>query len=141
MLPTAVIFVRNKPEDIGQLPDGEKNNPKESVDKSKQNEQAWTLKEAMRTRAFWLLLFCVTIPAALNTGFTFHLASIVDYLGFTGDTAMLAASILSVYAITQFFSNFIAGIVGDKYKDNIILAFTFVGFFCYNIYVSCNNVF
>ncbi|WP_353892233.1 MFS transporter [Proteinivorax hydrogeniformans] len=132
MLPIAIIFVKNRPEDIGEAPDGHNQNldlTKADV-KLANNETSWTLKEAMKTRAFWLLLFCVTVPAALNTGLTFHLASIMDYLGFSGDNApMLAASVLSIYAVSQFVNNFIAGVVGDKYKDNLIMAFTFVGFF------------
>ncbi len=129
MLPIALLFVRNRPEDIGALPDGEVFDPKAVTAKDHHREQSWTLKEAMKTRAFWALLFCVTVPAALNTGITFHLASIVEYLGYSEANApMIAASALSVYAVSQFVNNFIAGVVGDRFKDHKILSITFLGF-------------
>ncbi|NBG88456.1 MFS transporter [Isachenkonia alkalipeptolytica] len=129
MLPVALVFVKNKPEDIGALPDGEVIDPKASMATNSQQEKSWTLKESMKTRAFWVLMFCVTVPAALNTGVTFHLASIMEYLGFPEANApMTAALALSVYALSQFFNNFIAGVVGDRFKDHKILSITFLGF-------------
>ncbi len=129
MLPVALIFVKNKPEDIGALPDGEVIDLESPTPKASQREKSWTLKEAMKTRAFWVLLFCVTVPAALNTGITFHLASIMEYLGYPETSApMIAALALSVYAASQFVNNFIAGVVGDRFKDHKILSVTFFGF-------------
>ncbi len=130
MLPIAIVFIRNKPEDIGQEMDGEITLPDDPIPKPVKEEVAWTLKEAMKTKAFWLLLFCVTVPAALNTGLTFHLASIMIYLGYPLENApMIAAFTLSIYAVSQFANNFIAGYVGDRLKDHKILAFTFIGYF------------
>ena len=129
MLPVALIFVKNKPEDIGALPDGEVLDHDSPTAKASRREQSWTLTEAMKTRAFWALLFCVTVPAALNTGITFHLASIMGYLGYPQASApMIAALALSVYAASQFVNNFIAGVVGDRFKDHKILTITFFGF-------------
>ncbi|SHK14353.1 Sugar phosphate permease [Anaerobranca californiensis DSM 14826] len=147
MFPIAVFLIRNKPEDLGLLPDNKKiaglksynhhNLKDDQVVLEEQKgvlETDWSLKEAMATKAFWLLLFCVTIPAALNTGFTFHLASIMEYRGFPSEgAAMLAASILSIYALVQFPSNMLAGVIADKYKTHLLLALIFIGFLIINI--------
>src|SRR5699024_2034288 len=67
------IFVRNKPEEMGLQPDGLLGRQDKSVKPGmgaaiKDNVQDWTLKEAMRTKAFWAILICVGIPAMVNTG-------------------------------------------------------------------------
>lgn len=123
--PLAFLLIRNRPEDIGLLPDG-MSNPKvnKREEKTILNEEHWTLKEAMRTKAFWLILFCVSIPAMVNTGLTFHLFSIF------GESRMdpkYAAIVLSLMAIVGFPITFISGFILERVKANIILSFVFLG--------------
>ena len=61
----ALIFVRRSPEDLGLKPDGVNDNDRENtsinVDSPNSDsylEYPWTLREATRTKALWLLL-CV----------------------------------------------------------------------------------
>ena len=67
MAPIGWIFVRNRPEDMGCLPDGKaiSNDTQNALEDAKSdydNEYPWTLKEAMKTHAFWLMLFCMIFP-------------------------------------------------------------------------------
>jgi len=129
MVPAAWYFIRNRPEDIGLRPD---NALETAVDSAlaltADNEDSWTLKEALSTRAFWLLMFCVTIPSAINTGITFHLASIMQGTGFDVDMArIMAAAVLSTLAIVQLPFNFVAGYLADKFKVHYLMAIAFVG--------------
>jgi MFS family permease len=152
-VPLAYIFVRNKPEDIGLLPDNRNPKPPSSLEgimndntdgvrqsssnqpadnrkqlkeipKQEVDEVSWTLKEARRTRAFWLILFCVMIPSLVNTGVVFHLISI---LGQSGISRTSSALVLSVMAIVSFPFTFMAGFVIEKVKVHIILAASFLG--------------
>jgi MFS family permease len=157
-IPLAYFLIRNKPEDVGLLPDNERpqeiekyestgaskeplietavnNEVKEQVTNEQVkslapvglvplHEQDWTLSEAMRTRAFWLILFCAGIPAMVNTGLIFHLVSI---LGENGLSPGVAALVLSMMAIFSFPVNLIAGIIVERVKVHYLLAFAFVG--------------
>ena len=73
-------LVRNRPEDYGQFPDGDEPNPvsvpaghAEPLQSTTQ-VAGFTLKEAMRTRAFWLISFghagvsCVVVTIAVHMG-------------------------------------------------------------------------
>ncbi|MTI96400.1 MAG: MFS transporter [Firmicutes bacterium] len=127
MAPTAWLLIRNRPEDIGLLPDN-KSAPEKTETEQPVSDNSWTVREAMGTRAFWLLLFCVTIPSAINTGITFHLASIMQDRGFAIDAApVVAASVLSTLAITQLPCNFIAGWLADKFRVHLLMAIAFIG--------------
>ncbi|MBP1940451.1 MFS transporter [Cytobacillus luteolus] len=123
-VPLAYFFVRNKPEDIGLLPDN-----KQIVTKSNEadiviEEQSWTLAEAKKTRTFWLLLFCVTIPALVNTGLTFHLLSIFTESSLS---PVLAATVLSLMAIIGFPISIFSGFLADKMQANYMLVIAFIG--------------
>ncbi|MBX0359688.1 MFS transporter [Halobacillus sp. Nhm2S1] len=126
-VPSAFFFVRNKPEHIGEAPDGtpkpvngeELKNPNVEV-----NEKSWTLKEAMATRAFWFILFCVIVPALVNTAITFHMVSIMDLRGL--DTGV-AAMVLTLMAVVGFPVTFVSGYLVDRFKVHYILAITFFG--------------
>ena len=126
-VPLAYLFVRNKPEAIGEIPDGTPKpikgeaNPTTIADV---NEKSWTLKEAMATRAFWFILFCVTVPALVNTAITFHIVSIMDLKGLgTG----VAALVLTLMAVIGFPITFVSGYLVDRFSVHYILAITFFG--------------
>jgi len=126
-VPLAYFFIRNKPEDIGLLPDNRKQPIKNSTEDDDEpiiQEENWTLNEAMKTRSFWLLLFCVSIPALVNTGLTFHLVSI---LGENNISPAFAAIILSLMALIGFPVTMIAGFILEKVKVNYVLTFVFIG--------------
>lgn len=137
MVPAAWFFIRNRPEDMGLLPDNATrptdvvtNVVTETSVLDQDDEASWTLKEAMRTRAFWLILFCATIPSAINTGITFHLASIMQGTGIEVALApIMAAVVLSTLAIVQLPFNLIAGFLADKLKVHYLMAVTFVAQF------------
>src|SRR5690606_16106397 len=59
--PLALFLIRNSPEDVGLLPD---NGDAEKKDKEKKRreEASWSVSEASKTRAFWLLIVCAAIP-------------------------------------------------------------------------------
>ncbi|MFC4322463.1 MFS transporter [Litchfieldia salsa] len=124
-VPLAYLLIRNKPEDIGLLPDGRKELQTEASTNSPViEEENWTLQEAMKTRTFWLLLFCISIPSLVNTGLTFHLVSI---LGENNISPTFAAIILSLMALVGFPVTLVAGFVLEKVKVHYVLATIFVG--------------
>ncbi len=127
-VPLAFFLVRNQPKDIGEVPDGTPKKRSDGLENEESNvdinEVSWTLKEAMRTRAFWLILFCVSVPALVNTGVTFHLLAIAEGKGLSDATAAL---ILSIMAIVGFPVTFVVGYLVDRISVHYVLAITFGG--------------
>lgn len=128
-VPLAYLLIRNKPEDIGEHPDGinpdwtnDPVNPNRTVKPFE--EVNWTVQEAIKTRAYWLLLFCVGIPSLVNTGLTFHLISIFKTNGISPG---IAALVLSLMALIGFPVTLIAGPLLDRVKVQYVLAGIFAG--------------
>ncbi|WNF37512.1 MFS transporter [Bacillaceae bacterium IKA-2] len=125
-VPTAFVLIRNKPEDIGLLPDNLSVEDFDDTDLANSTiyEEAWTVKEARRTKEFWLLLFCVAVPSMVNTGIIFHFVPILAESSI-GRTE--AALVLSVMAIVAFPVTFLAGFIVEHVKVNYVLALSFLG--------------
>jgi MFS family permease len=130
-VPLAFYLIRNKPEDIGLLPDPpsvqlvntDGHQATQTMEESVQEEN-WTLSEAMRARAFWLILFCVAVPSMVNTGLTFHFFSI---LGESGITKTTSAFVLSIMAILALPVTLIAGFINERFKVHYVIAASFLG--------------
>lgn len=128
MAPLGWYLVRNQPEEIGEVPDGRgsaslvRDDPK-YMNRIPTSEVSWTLKEAMATRAFWFMLFCMVVSAMVNTGITFHIVSI---MATKGHSSAFAAMILSIAALVQFPLTFLAGYVVDRVKVHYVKSISFV---------------
>lgn len=129
-VPIAFLGVRNKPEQMGLIPDGNKEIGTEGgkltvLGQTAQieAEEDWTLKEAMKTRAFWAILICVGIPAMVNTGITFHIISI---LGTNGLSPEIAAMVLSLMAVIGIPMSLVSGYITEKIKTNYLLLMIFI---------------
>ncbi len=130
--PIALFFYRDTPSIVGMRADGKEDSPTEDGEKKEevdefQGEYQWTLKEAIKTPALWILFFCNMERAAINTAITFHITKVASYT-----TALKAASIVSVQAFVGFPVSFVTGFLLDYIPLNIVLALTFVaqGIFC-----------
>ncbi|MBU9710664.1 MFS transporter [Evansella tamaricis] len=135
-VPLAWIFVHNRPEDFGLLPDQKKtfgdqeHTPLEVVSQQSKTdtsfstieENSWTLEQAIRSWVFWGVLFCIAVPAMANTGMTFHIVSI---LGGGGMTRGESAFILSIMALIAFPISFFAGFLLERMPLYKLFAFTF----------------
>lgn len=124
-VPLAFLLVRNQPSDVGARPDGvPERKPGEEEISGEISEVSWTLKQAMQTRTFWFILFCVMVPALVNTAVTFHIVSIMDMKGLG---VGIAATILTVMAVVGFPTTFLTGYLADRFSIHYVLAITFFG--------------
>jgi len=117
------LLVRNRPEDIGLLPDNMEV-PAPGTQEAVAEEESWTLAEAMRTRTFWLLITCMGIPAMINTGLIFHQVSI---LGARGLSPSVSATVFSVAVLVHLPVNFLAGYLLERIPPRMALAGIFTG--------------
>ncbi|MGD2201080.1 MAG: MFS transporter, partial [Candidatus Bathyarchaeota archaeon] len=118
MVPMAYLVIRDKPENVGLSPDGE-GNRRDLVEVNPVPEESWTVREAVKTRSFWLLLFCVMVPSAIVTGLIFHHISI---MGQTGIDAQAAAAVLSTMAIVRLPVVLVTGQIADRASPRLLQA-------------------
>lgn len=91
-------FYRNKPEDFNLKPDGAQKEIKSKV--IQKEEINFTLKEAKKTRAFWMFGLALAFNSFFITGFTFHVVSIFASQDYTKSQAIAVFLPISVIAIT-----------------------------------------
>ncbi|WP_205842052.1 MFS transporter [Natranaerobius trueperi] len=135
MVPLGLIFVRDKPEQIGEVPDGEKGEIQENNEKLSA-EISWSLSEAKTTKVFWVMLFIMAVPAMVNTGLVFHMVSIIEG---KGHSSSFGAFILSVFAIAQLITTFLAGYILDRTRVNVAKGVNFIVSYHYEPNITSTN--
>jgi MFS-type transporter involved in bile tolerance (Atg22 family) len=85
MLPLWTLFMRNRPEQYGLLPDGQKDLPEEFGEKPKKQrffvEENWTLFEARHTVSFWVFLLSRASAGVIGSGLVLHQVSVFAQVG------------------------------------------------------------
>lgn len=112
----ALLVIRRRPEDVGLVPDGSSavgeaaGWPPREVD--------WPARDAIRTRAFWLLTVATSISYMANLALFLHL---IAYLQDRGLSTAVAVSVLSTVAII----GAIGGLVGGLAERLVSARWTF----------------
>ncbi len=120
-------LVRNRPEDMGLLPDGDASPPSTGAQgesggpPAAREEEGFTWQEAIRTRTFWLMATGhATTTVTLGTVYA-HLGLLLDDRGFSiGEIGLVVAVFTSLTAV--FLP--VGGYLGDKFKIRTV-AFAF----------------
>ena len=120
MLPVGLIFTRDRPEEYGLYPDGvAATNEDADSESAAPLEENWTLSEAVRTRAFWLISAGLASMSMLMTGLTFHIFSIFRDNGLS---STVAASVFVPIAATAAIVHLGGGLLIDRIAARILLA-------------------
>ena len=123
----AYLFVRNHPDDLGQFQDGvdptalpaNQNEPpkKSAVYKS---THSWSLREAMRTPAYWTLVGAFTLTLM---GYTIGLSQAPIYLELDrGLDPLIAKGALAAILLISTLGRFSGGLLGDHIQPRYLLA-------------------
>lgn len=107
---------RNRPEDFDLLPDGAEK--KELDQEAEEIETHFTLREAKKTRAFWMFGLVLAFNSFYVTGFTFHIVSIFGSQDYTKSEAIAVFLPMSVIAI---FVSTLCNILSDYINHKIYL--------------------
>ncbi len=116
ILPLTWLFVRDRPEDYGLQPDGDRQPTAETAVTPERN---WTLKEAMHTAIFWIFLMGRWIAPTWGTGLIFHQISLFGALGHSASTA---AATYGTYAIVTAVASLAFGLLIDRFRPQLIIA-------------------
>lgn len=135
----AFVFMRRRPEDMGLRPDGdpvderpptpalsqpaERGGVRRSVEGIPPGETHWTRGEAMRTRAFWVIVVVFGFTRLVGQGISLHL---IPYLLDLGYPAGIAASVLVVRSAVGLFGNPMWGFAAERYDVRILSFVKFV---------------
>jgi MFS family permease len=118
LLPVVALLVRNRPEDIGQFPDGVR--PETGADApAAVVEHGPTLREASRTTAFWGLIGAGVVPSLVVTGLSFNQVAILTDRGLP---STFAATTFAVDAAVALPMTLLAGWYVDRYPVRYALA-------------------
>lgn len=112
VVPT-LVFGARRPEDIGLLPDGDEAPPARANDDVAAVVDAddWTLSEAVRSPALWLVAISGALYSLSSTGVGFHqLAYYVEQ----GISAGTAAAVVSTFAIGLTTGGITWGLLADR---------------------------
>jgi MFS family permease len=117
-LPLAAWLVRDRPEQVGQLPDGR--SPLLTETRSSDGgELAWQPNAAVRTRTFWLLLLASMVPGLVITGLDFSLVSILSERNLAVSTVAL---VFTASSIVQLPASLVSGYLVDRFPSRYVLA-------------------
>ncbi len=135
------FFMKNKPEDIGLLPDGltpeeaarlkaeqgkkqkQKSGGRRSVTAAQ--EVSLTLREAVRTRAFYFMLIAQSALSLVISGLHFHWFAYMTGQGLSNGVAVASISVSSLVGIPV---SFLAGFLAERIHVRYILLVTYLGF-------------
>ena len=130
----AFLFVRERPADLGQHPDGIVPQAAQSHAatsggarslRSFISTEEWTRSEVLRMRAFWLLL---AAACGVNMGYTLYFAVGLVHLQDLGHPKGVGAWTLSIFGISTLLGKLALGALGDRYDPRYVWAATAAAF-------------
>ncbi len=133
VIPVTALFMRRRPEDMGLLPDGEVALPKARGDGLAGGnddplpvggERSWTLKEALKTRSFWLLVPTFAL-GGLSMGTV--LQQSVAYVTDKGFSPEQGALILSAIGLFMALSKLLWGFLSEKFPVRYCVIAMYLG--------------
>jgi MFS family permease len=129
----ALLFVRRSPEEMGLHPDGaEPVAAKSSIAAAKrraapghykEQDVIWSRAEALRTRAFWLLVITFGISGIGVTGLNLH---VFAYVSDMGHSAVVAATVMSAIASMQLASPLAWGFLAERIEIRFVAMLKFI---------------
>lgn len=124
VLPLWWLFMRDKPEQFGLLPDGvltPVTDPETAGESSLPVEDNWRLGEAMQTVIFWVFVAGRVLPAAFTTGLIFHQISLFAELGYSAEVVTQTYGLL---AMVSALSTLVTGRVINRIpRPSYVMAF------------------
>lgn len=128
MAPMALLLVRDQPEDYGLEPDDDGPATDSGVEAPVapvstapvlEKEPAWTLREAVRTPAFWTVGLTFGTSAMLGTGLYFHMVDIFQSRGLAPE---VAAAVYVPISVTSAIVRLGSGYLADRWPVRYLLA-------------------
>ena len=120
LLPICYWF-RNRPEDMGLLPDGARRPPAAAGTRgaTPREHRDYTVREALRTQAYWFLLLGAGLRQTATLGILVSLFPIL--VEDKGMSQQMAANLVGAMSAINFVSRLVMGYLGDRVSKKAIL--------------------
>jgi MFS family permease len=119
----AALFVKEKPEDLGQQADGGvfdgDDAAKQKTTRVHITTEEWTFPEVLRSPVLWLLLFG---SLGMSGGFTQAMAHAIVHLQDLGNTSEVAAKSFSILVVSTLIGKLMLGVFGDRIDPRYLWA-------------------
>ncbi|MYE81751.1 MAG: MFS transporter [Gammaproteobacteria bacterium] len=93
LLPVIWFFVLDRPQDCGQLPDGDPDVPRTPEPES---DETWTIRRAVRSRDVWLVVGTIGTANFAVVAMLVHLIPYASDTGLSGERAALVFSVMTL---------------------------------------------
>lgn len=117
------LYVKRSPESMGLVPDGAPAEApmqfSQSTDAQPPNEREFTLKQAMKTAAFWKLILATTTRVGVFNSITVHFVPIMVW---RGASEAKAAALLATLALMSLPSHLFIGWIADRVNKPRLMA-------------------
>lgn len=117
VLPVA-WFMRRRPEDLGLVPDGGPTLGGAHAS-SVAMEPGFTRAQAVRTRAFWLLMLYTGLAFCIQAGISLHQAPLLVEQGIS---TTLAAAVVSTFSLSAGLGAYLSGRLAERFALSTLLA-------------------
>jgi len=123
----SALFVKNRPSDLGQVPDGgtgeQKHDDYKKAGKSViyRTDRRWTAVEVFKTASLWLIFISIV---GFFVPYLFCVAHGVIYLIDKGFPQSLAAISLGLITLFSIIGRLVGGVLGDRIEPRYIWAFS-----------------
>ncbi|MBI4303360.1 MAG: MFS transporter [Chloroflexi bacterium] len=122
LVPPAAFLLRRRPEDVGLHPDGAAFSPADPSTGALSAEPQWTLSDAMRTRALWLVASAIFIRGLAAPGIAVHL---IPYLLDRGVEPGAAAATNSLFSAGLGIGGLMWGWLAERRKVRGLFSMSF----------------
>ena len=116
----AAIPIRRSPELMGLYPDGassREGSRHESHSSLDVGEFDFSVKEALRTRAYWILMGTISLRLFVTTAINAHFIPILVWRDMSETTG---AYLVSLYACSSIFATVVIGWIGDRWNKPLV---------------------
>lgn len=120
----SLVFLKNRPEDIGQLPDGRSSGddddgetlcPKSGIP----TQESWTISEVLRDSTFWKLMSVPVTSGLVCTGLIFHQVALLGTRGVSNEWAL---QLISLQASIATLAALFAGWLTDRVENRFLMS-------------------
>jgi sugar phosphate permease len=118
VIPLALWLVRDRPEDIGLRIDNDHKADDEAEASVRAHEPAYTLREARRTGAFWLVAAAFFVSPLVGTAFLFDIQPLLAQRGMT---AAQAAAAVSAWTLSMSVMAIPSGLLTDRFRPSVLM--------------------
>ena len=119
LFPLLIFVFRDRPEEMGLLPDGGEAADDGMDQRVVPESRAFTLRQVLRSRAYWIAVCCMASWSMSGTGVQFHIVSIFAGRGLEPP---MVATMFSIYAFIIAGGRVVGGMLADHMPLNVLLA-------------------